>query len=67
MSIANMVVELPPADETSVLTLGECFILELTKVPNSEGLTAAYERGESVIGGVYSTHNTLETSTCSKL
>ena len=60
MSIAKYeVVELLPRMKPRVLTLGECFILELAKVPNGRGLAAAYERIESVIGGVYGTRNTF--------
>jgi hypothetical protein len=44
---------------TRELTLGDCFVLELFKVPRGRGLTAAYERIQSVVGDLYGSRNTF--------
>lgn len=48
-----------PSIKPRILTLGECFILELAKVPKGRGLSAAYEQIVRVFGDTLGVLNTF--------
>ncbi len=53
------VLERFPRIKPRILTLGECFILELAKVPRGRGLVAAYEQITEVLGSFYGSRATF--------